>query len=145
MSLPLFKLPNRGGEMKPRGVPGGCPAPRRPPRPGLCPRTGSGHRNPARLPHPGHRGAVGRGAGRIARDRGLGWTLSRAGRAFKGKRPLSAARGSPARGSAPVPAGPRSPGTAPASAPAPLCRCPVCKPCVRYTFVIQTETNSFRK
>ncbi|XP_056338755.1 translation initiation factor IF-2-like [Oenanthe melanoleuca] len=32
------------------------------PGPGLCPRTGSGHRDPARLSHPGHRGGAGRGA-----------------------------------------------------------------------------------
>lgn len=121
MSLPLFKLPNRGGETKPRGVPGGCPAPRRPPRPRPLPPDGQrAHSRPPLSSRP-----LGRGAGRIARDRGLGWTLSRAGRAFKGKRPLSAAR--------PLPAAPPSRrGRAP---PAPhghrLCRCRVCKRCVR--------------
>lgn len=84
-------------------------------RPGLslCPRTGSGHRTRARLSHAGHRGGVGRGAGRIARDRGLGWTLSRAGRAFKGKRPLTL----PARPPAAAP--PSRRGRAPSTAPAP--------------------------
>lgn len=96
-------------------------------RPGLslCPRTGSGHRTRARLSHAGHRGGVGRGAGRIARDRGLGWTLSRAGRAFKGKRPLTL----PARPPAAAP--PSRRGRAP---PAPhrhrLCRCRLWERCV---------------